>query len=439
MKARLRRLLERFPQLTNLLTLAAFVYGAAWRWMHVTRWHDPREYVYSDMKMYVDLGKRLAKPDYVLRAGDVTHPPGTTKLIAWFYEHDPDLSSLVVFQALVSIMVPVALGALALVAFDRTTARATVVISSLYFPFIDYGGFFLAEVYMMVLVPSCLALYLASVRQTKWWRVAPLGLGAGVALFCALAMKMVALPAILGFAILHWLLRAESTRRVKTMALLCLVLGALPGSAAMTERCTDANGGELCFGSNKGGADFLLGHYGRIQGVKWVDPKQRGYVSFGSPSAYQHGYRKVREVPFAITDGEQNSQAAWDWIRKRKVHAVVLSSEHVFDTMGATLPWPAVATKYWAGVQGAQYLFLLFLLFPAVVRCLDIAREQGVWPMLQSRELCLLSPLFGVMLAVFIATGEPRYRIPFDGLIMLVAIQFYRTFQKKPPAAVPAA
>lgn len=450
-----RRLLSRFPQLPNALTFCAFLYGAVWRWLHVTQWHDPRQYVYSDMKMYVDLGKRLAQPDYVLRPHDVTHPPGTGELIAWFYERDPDLSSLVHFQAAVSILVPLVLGALAIVAFDRTTARAAVVISSLYFPFIDYAGYFLAEIYIVILVPLCLTLYLAATRQSSWKRAAPFALAAGAVLSLALAMKMVALPAILGFAILHWLFRAESSRRLKTVALVALLLGATPGSAAMSRRCTEANGGELCFGSNKSSADLLLGHYGRIQGIKWKDPKQRGYVSFGSPSAYQHGYRDVREVPFSITDGEKNSEAAWDWIRKRKMHALVLSFEHVFDTMGATLPWPAVATKYWVGSQGAQYLFLVFLLFPAAVRCLDLARDRGLWAMLQSRELSVISPLFGVMLAVFVATGEPRYRIPFDGLVILVAIQFYRNYrrpardagtddeasadQKNPPAAGAAA
>ena len=40
-------------------------------------------------------------------------------------------------------------------------------------------------------------------------------------------------------------------------------------------------------------------------------------------------------------------------------------------------------------------------------------------------DLLLLTPLCGVILAAFVAIGEARYRVPFDGFIILLAARFY--------------
>ena len=58
--------------------------------------------------------------------------------------------------------------------------------------------------------------------------------------------------------------------------------------------------------------------------------------------------------------------------------------------------------------------------------CFDLVRQHGFRKFLASRELLLLSPLFGIVLAAFIATGEPRYRVPFDGFLMILAVELYR-------------
>ena len=423
-------LVKRWPQIPNALTLLGYGWGVVWRYMHITTWHNPRKYVYSDMQMYVDLGKRLARDGYVMRPGDVTHPPGTAEIIAYFYTRDGNLANLVYVQVGVAAVVPIVVGLLAWLVFDKWTARLAVLMSSFYFPFVDYGGYFLSEIYMIALVPAVVALYLWSLHKPSKLRAILGGFGAGLMLFLAMVMKLVALPALVGFALYHWLFAKGPSRWLRTMALLAMLAGAAPGTYWMSDRCTTANQGEFCLGSNKSGADFLLGHYGRIQGIKWVGPKGTGVVSFGSPSAYQHGYRNIPEVPFAITDNEKNRAEAWKWIKKKPTHAFILSCEHVIDTMGATLPWPSIATNYWVGAQGFHYLYILFLLFPTLFRFVDIWRKDGFIAMLRSTEMIIFAPVFGVLLAVFIATGEPRYRMPFDSLFMLVALQFYRSLKK---------
>ena len=176
----------------------------------------------------------------------------------------------------------------------------------------------------------------------------------------------------------------------------------------------------MCAGSNKTAGDFLLGHYGRIHSVQWSDSK------FGSPAAQQHGYTDVPRVGFSITDGEKNATVAWDWVRANKLDAAVLSVQHVFDLFSSNAPWPVIWSSEWATAQAHQYIFVVFLIWPCLLLCFDLARCYGVVALLRSKEFILLSVVFGVMLAVFIATGEPRYRLPFDCVFIIVGVQFYR-------------
>ena len=73
------QLLRRFW--LEIVALAAFAIGVYWRHRYIFKLHDPRKYIYSDMKMYFDLGTRLARPGYEPKPSDVTHPPGMSELL----------------------------------------------------------------------------------------------------------------------------------------------------------------------------------------------------------------------------------------------------------------------------------------------------------------------------------------------------------------------
>jgi hypothetical protein len=421
--------------LLELVALVAYGIGAYWRVKYILKWHDPRKFVYSDMKLYWDLGHRLAKEGYQPKPSDVTHPPGLTELIAWFVRRDPEgvekLQTLVNIQLGLSLLIPLCVGFFAWTAFGKRTAYAAIAIASLYYPFIEYGGYFLAEIYMLFLVPLVLGTYLLAVKivaksTTKHW-VIGLGVAAlcGFFFFLTLAMKMVAAPAVMAFFGIHFLFTQGPARKFRAAVLAVVFLAAAPGTKAVSDRCTTANEGKFCFGSNKAGADFLLGHYGRIQGISWK-PKQGAYYSFGNPSAYQHGYRDVPEVPFGLFDSKANEELAWQWIRKNPTQAVVLSPEHINDSFVGAMPWPAYATNFWLGAMVAQYIFMLFMLFPTGIHFMDIARKKGVMGVLKSQELAVIAPIFGVCVAVAIATGEIRYRTSWDACFIIVCVEFYR-------------
>jgi len=127
-----------------------------------------------------------------------------------------------------------------------------------------------------------------------------------------------------------------------------------------------------------------------------------------------------------VTDNAKNFELAIQKIKERPQQAVLLSLEHIYDLFFGSFPWPSAATTYWVGAAGGQYLFICFILFPSCVRLLDLARQRGLRALLRSTEVLVLAPVVGLVVTAAIATGEPRYRIPFDSLFMVVALEFFR-------------
>lgn len=437
-----------------IYTAVVYVFGLVWRYFHIFKLHRPTDYVYSDMNMYVELGKRFAKEGYKLQPHDVTHPPGLSELLAYYYKQDPSLSGLIRLQFWITALVPLAIGLLGWLAFDRKTGLWAIAIASVYFPFIDYGGYFLAEIYLTFFATLTMVGYLGAVRiasaeaegqQILGVAVKRLALAvfvaalAGFTFSLAMVMKMVAVPALFCFFGLYVFLTKTSTWKVKFLLVVVLGLAALPLTKWQATRCTEGNGGKFCPGSNKAPADFLMGHTGRVQMVNWIerDPKRpekiRSNVGFGSPAAYQHGYTKKVEYNFKIHDGPANNDAAWKWIKENPGQAVVLSFEHVFDSFGGTLPWPTVATKHWPVSQTFHYLFLVFLMLPTFMFLVNQVKQRGIVAFLRSTELAIFGPILGIVISVMIATGEARYRIPWDMCFIVLAVQFYRSLKK--PAA----
>ena len=438
--ARFDALVARFPWLTSALAWSIYAVGVVWRWFHVVKDHDPRDHVYSDMEIYVGLAKRLADPGYHLSISDVTHPPGVTTLLASIYARDPSLQTAVYVQFVVCALAPLVIGGLGRFAFGKGNGKAALAVASLYFPFVDYGGYFLAEIYMILTMPLWVMLLLVASRQGKIGLMLLLGALAGFVFSVAMALKALALPALLCFLLVYFVFWHGPPRKRRALVVAALAIGSLPLVVWQCARCTTANNGKFCPGSNKAASDFLMGHYGRFNMMTWHDPVTGETRMFGSPSTAQHGYTERPEMDFGITDSKKNIETALGWIRQHPIQTITLTGEHIYDLYFGSVAWPSSATRYWVGAAQANYAFVLLMLLPASVRCIDLLRIRGLRGFLGSTEALVLSPVVGLIVSAAIATGEPRYRIPFDSLYMVVALEFFADWKrakKSSPATTP--
>jgi 4-amino-4-deoxy-L-arabinose transferase-like glycosyltransferase len=417
-----------------LWVAAVYVCGLVLRLLYTLSIQPPESLIYSDMGLYVGLARRMVAR-MPLIAPDVTHPLGYSALLAFLISGGGSLSRAVTVQLIVSCLVPLALGLLGAAAYGRRTGLLAVVFGSLYFPFIEYGALFLAEIHFIFWLTLAFAGFFGARRAQR--RAVALGLaaGGGVALSIAASFKSVALPAAFLFFLVDgialvvarppngtparwfahlkpWLLRGA-----------VVAVAALPLLAVLAQVCTRSNDGRFCVTGNKMGSDFLLGHYGRIADIEW---RSEGHdlFRFGSPGALLRHHETHVKVPFSMTDGAANKAEAWRWIARHPGEAIVLSLDHVYDTFFGVAMWPTFNHDSWPYASLSQYLFIVLLFVPALFACGGIFR-RGLRATVLSRTALVMAPIAALAATVAIATGEVRYRIPFDVFFIVIACAYF--------------
>ena len=98
----------------------------------------------------------------------------------------------------------------------------------------------------------------------------------------------------------------------------------------------------------------------------------------------------------------------------------MISLDHVYDAFLGYTFWPTYNGPRWAAAQLSQYAFVIFLFVPAVLVAVTLL-GRGVRHAVTSRAALVLSPVAALAFTVAIATGEVRYRIPFDIFFVVTA------------------
>jgi hypothetical protein len=191
----------------------------------------------------------------------------------------------------------------------------------------------------------------------------------------------------------------------------------------MARACTRASNGRFCVTGKEMGHDLLLGHYGRVADIEWKN-ESRDVFRFGSPGALLRHYDAHVRVPFSITDGPANRAEAFRWISAHPGEAIVLSLDHVYDTFFGSSIWPTFNGGQWPFAHLSQYLFIALLFVPTVLACRIVLRRGWRAAFTSQTALCL-APIVALIIMVMIATGEVRYRIPFDCFFIAIACAYF--------------
>ncbi len=337
-------------------------------------------------------------------------------------------------QLVLSCLVPLALGLLGAAAYGRRTALLAVVFGSLYFPFIEYGALFLTELHLLFWLALAFAGFMAAHRASRRGAALAFAAGGGLALSIAATFKTLALPPAVAFIVVDGVahaIRRSGTgpspslfTRMKPWLLrgAVLAIAAAPVLGVMSRVCTRASG-HFCVTGKEMGHDLLLGHFGRIADVEWGSPGRDEVFRFGSPSSYLRNYERHIKVPFPIGDAAANRAEAWRWISANPGEAIVLSLDHVYDTLFGPVMWPTMNSDKWPLAAVSQFVFIVLLFVPTVLAAAFLLR-RGLRAALVSRTALMLAPIGALMVTVMVATGEVRYRIPFDIFFITIACAY---------------
>lgn len=398
--------------------------GVALRFGFILRWNraSDQENLWSDPLAYFVSAQRFCDARYEPNITDTIFPPGGGIFFGLLMKLDPSMEQALRVQFLMACLVPLLLMVIARLLFGARHGWLVLAMASLYFPLWEYHGYFMSEGPFQFFLLLSFFLLLLSLRARWVLAAAGWGLAAGLMLGVASAFKSIALVSgVLTFFALLLVWRKHRIRLAPTASgvLIGLVLVLTP----LSMRASRLNEGRFLLIANEAPRSFLLGHHGRVGGASFTDAK-RGYShEFGCPVAAQRGYTEVLRLNVGVYEPAEIYKEGWAWIKRNPGEALLQAIEHSFDLFYGTLPWPGVVRPYVTWVIFFSQVFLMLILFPAVYGLVRRAREILALHPAVCGDLLALAPVASVFLVAFLYVGEPRYRIPYDGLFMLLAVR----------------
>ncbi len=409
------------------LALATFVFGVGWRVAHMVFFHPATHFIYSDMFGYHQQAVDWSRPTH-LNIVDTLYPPGAGLFYAAWHRLDPSDRLVGWVMALASSLVPLLVAVAARRLYGRNTSFVACILCALYFPFVDYFGFFLSEgpfIFFVYLSFASLAIAVTSTgRHTQL-----AALTTGILLACAATIRTVGLAWGMGLIVLllFWAWRGpRELRRAGVRVALLLGMGMLVVLMPVAARTAPSlNEGRFCAVSTNGPMNVVLGHVADVHTIRWDDRVRNTTFIFGSPVMTQLGAKADISVPFGAYDGAANMRYARRLLADDPALFLWLSIDQAAFLFGGTIPWPSSHTPWRRAMILSQYAFYLTILLPALFTLRRRARALFRLDASARAELLLILPLVGAAVTSFMTLGEPRYRIPCDGLLMILAAREY--------------
>jgi 4-amino-4-deoxy-L-arabinose transferase-like glycosyltransferase len=402
---------------TSPLVLAAVVFGVAAivRLVYVCGFHSPQNFVSSDMWVYDHRARHLLSGDS--GAWDTFTPVGYPALVAVVYALGGSAAFIGVLQALLGAGTAALTSLLALRSFGRPAlALALGLLCALHLPGVLYTGFLLTETLCAFLVVSaCWALAWSRERGSLLgWAALGLVLGCAITVRPNLLLFMPSLPVLL------WLGCDRRWRRSLAALGVALAAFALPVGAAAV-RNSHLLGRPASLGTN-GGLNFYL-NFAEVRGVRFSDrlgthritpiPNLRRYPR-------DEDEEQVR-VPFY--DDAHYYGRGLALLRERPERLLRVAS-NVVEAAGVGVQgyWPVPETRL---TRGHRRVFFGAALLPSVAGVLLLARRRR-WSARENLPLCAAAALIlSNLVTVMLFLGDPRMRVPFDPLVMLLAAAGY--------------
>lgn len=405
--------------------ILAYLAGLFGRYVYILRVHHPRNSIYSDVEQYLNFAHRLLDPGYTQVIEDTIWPPGTSFHLAVQYLLDPSLGLAAWTSFFISAAIPVLIAYAAYLAWGSRACWYALLAGSFHFGFVHYGGFFLSENLFTFLVSLALCLFALSVYRVS----GPLSFWAGALCGCvwgaAYAVRAPALPIGMVVVLLISLQAIKSKQYQNIKYLICPTIGFLLITLPLALRCTALSEGKVCLVSNNFALNIALGFAGDRAVLHFEGENGEFPMNWGPPSKIMHEYKSTGNVPTHIFD----TAGVMKWVGQQFLHHpidfLVSAVGNVFDLFNPHFIWPGGfggLPLRWIWVM--QQIFFFVVLIPALVACWKYSKELLLRQTASLHSVYLVAGVLGLMAISFFSMGEPRYRVPFDSFLILLAVSW---------------
>lgn len=416
------------------VALGAIAIGALARAVYILGFHEPLDYVYSDMLAYLNRAELLAEGRVEADPQYTVTPGGTHYLLAVpLFIFGDSHTGLWVGQAmwcLMSAATPYFMWRFASCLLVPAAAALTAVFCSLWVLFITNSSYFLSETPALFFLTASLWLA-AQVARGAVGRPLATGALAGLLAGAAMATRpqfvfnfgLALIPLMLGR---RWLKPA----------------GALVGAGAVVMALVVIHNtsvaDKLTLGSGNSGLNFFQGQCD----VHLLTMRKDGVTyTFGAPPALQRGGgrdylfddRPPGDAAFFYDQG-------WKCIREGGLAHVRLIARSVVDMGATTVIWPQFneqGLNYVVKITNIIYSLALPVIVVMSILLIRRRRRGGNDPW--RGELYMLLHLACFLPTALLFVGDPRYRMPYDvfGFALLSALIAYH-FLERPARQDPA-
>jgi 4-amino-4-deoxy-L-arabinose transferase-like glycosyltransferase len=398
------------------LWLAGGVFGLALvvRLVFVCVFNRPGDFISSDMWVYDHRARNLLSGS--LSEWDTFTPVGYPAFVAAVYALSGKSALAVgVLQALLGAVT----AALATLLAERSFARRELslllgVLCALHWPGVFYTGFLLTETaFSFLVVSAAFALTVSVDRGSRWgYALTGLLLGAGASVRPNLLLFLPCVPIIL--------LLGSGWRWRRTLLPLALLFGALlvpTGLAALHNSLL--LGRPAALGTN-GGLNFYL-NMSEVRGVRFSDRRGTHRIT---PLPNLHRYSNDETVYVPFYDEAHYYRRGLELIRERPsrlLRTVYNLSEG--GGIGRQGFWPGpdkdrLISRY-------RRFFFFACLLPGALGVASLVLRRR-WAARENLPLLVSAGLVSSsLLTVLLFLGDPRMRVPFDPLLMLLAAAGY--------------
>lgn len=365
--------------------------------------HPPGAHLESDMWVY-DLRARNLLAG-TMGPWDSFTPRGYPALLAIVYALGGEGARNVgILQAILG-------GGIAALTFDlgrrlfasNALALAAGLLAGVHLPLVLYGGFLLAEVPFCFFLLLSISLFLRGEERGGWipW------LGGSLAFTAAVLIRPNLLPALplVGLWI-AWRMGWPGLRRALA---LCLSTAAAAGFVAVQNSRLV---GEPAGLATNGGLNFYLA-FRQVRGVEYVEG---GHVHHIVPIPNMLRYAEMERVPEPFW---RESHFYREGLRQLREDPRLLAAVGANLLEGAGLG----RQDFWPGWEGREPLlrgyglpFFFLAVLPGALGLLGAVRKR------EPRALLLGAFLAAALVTLAFFLGDPRMRVPFDPLLLLLAV-----------------
>jgi len=356
----------------------------------------------------------------------IFHPPGGFFYYNFLHWVDPSWNVAIFTQLVVYSLITILVYLIARRLYDEITAFIALALCSIWYPYLDFASYFLSEnPYAFALLLS-MWLQIVSLTSRSNRRVWCFGLAAGISWGVAFSLK----TSVLGSVLLLWAVLCLYYWRHRQQRIITSIwvgiLGMMFIITPLSYRCTKVNDGKFCLGAANFSGCMLLGHFGDVATIEWTNPDSGDIKSLSNLTNMDRGSERIVNLDFWFSESSRNLKLAWSWTKQHPFQSLWDSLSSVGYLFSWDVSYPTRYTWFRPIASAYMKIFTFIILLPA---CAYLFRRRSAIFSLNSSsiaEALLAAPVLGLMGTVFLVNvTEIRYRIPFDGLMIILAARFY--------------